>query len=247
MFDKQRATTFGANAASYDEYRPSYPAEVIDIILEGEPNLVVDAGCGTGIAARLVADRGVSVLGVEPDERMADVARSHGIDVTVSSIEQWDPVVCDAMYAAQAWHWVEPTAGAEAAAAALRPGGRWYGIWNYETNSLFGDCLERVYQRLAPELAGITARIVDDALRASVADAMQATGAFDELVVRQVEWSDALSVEAAVGRLATHSKHQQFEAKNAVGLDSALLAELAPHGERVTLPYTTRVFSVRRK
>ena len=39
-----------------------------------------DVGCGTGLAARLVAERGVKVLGVEPDERMAHVARRHGIE-----------------------------------------------------------------------------------------------------------------------------------------------------------------------
>ena len=54
------------------------------------------------------------VVGVDPDERMADVARRGGLAVEVSTIETWDPAgrVFDAAVAAQAWHWVDPVAGA---------------------------------------------------------------------------------------------------------------------------------------
>ena len=34
--------------------------------------------------------RGVPVLGIEIDERMADVARGHGVAVEVAAFETWD-------------------------------------------------------------------------------------------------------------------------------------------------------------
>jgi SAM-dependent methyltransferase len=46
-----------------------------------DPKLVVDAGCGTGIASRLFTRRGCRVVGVEPDPRMAAVARRYGLTV----------------------------------------------------------------------------------------------------------------------------------------------------------------------
>jgi trans-aconitate methyltransferase len=67
----QRSTIFGGEAERYDRFRPSYPAEIIDRLVEHRPAVAVDAGCGTGKAARLVVERDVAVVGVEPDHRMA--------------------------------------------------------------------------------------------------------------------------------------------------------------------------------
>lgn len=46
---------------------------------------VVDVGCGTGVAARQFQAAGCRVLGVEPDLRMAELARQTGVDVEVAS------------------------------------------------------------------------------------------------------------------------------------------------------------------
>src|SRR5207248_523841 len=82
-------------------------------------------GCGTGIASRPFQDRGCRVTGVEPDERMAAVARRHGLAVEVSRFEDWDPAGrrFDLVVSAQAWHWVDPARGAAQAERALRSGG----------------------------------------------------------------------------------------------------------------------------
>ena len=79
--NRSRAESFGAGARAYDRARPSYPSALIDDVLADGPRAVLDVGCGTGKLARLIAERGVPVLGVEIDERMAEVARAHGIDV----------------------------------------------------------------------------------------------------------------------------------------------------------------------
>ena len=87
---------------------------------------VLDVGCGTGIASRLLAAAGCRVLGVDADPRMAAAARELGTETQVAKFEDWDPAgrAFDAVVAAQAWHWVDPVAGAAKAAAVLRPGGR---------------------------------------------------------------------------------------------------------------------------
>jgi SAM-dependent methyltransferase len=84
----------------------------------------LDVGCGTGISARLFQAAGCRVLGVDPDPRMAELARQGGTETEVAKFEDWDPAdrTFDAVIAAQAWHWVDPVAGAAKAAAVLRPG-----------------------------------------------------------------------------------------------------------------------------
>src|SRR5262245_49009958 len=72
---------FTQRADDYAVYRPTYPAAAIDAILDGlgAPARLVaaDVGAGTGIASRLLAERGVRVLAVEPNAAMRAVAAAH--------------------------------------------------------------------------------------------------------------------------------------------------------------------------
>ena len=60
-------------------FRPPYPAEVYDTLLElmsGQPRILLDAGCGTGKIALGLLDRVDRVDAVDPSEAMLGVARS---------------------------------------------------------------------------------------------------------------------------------------------------------------------------
>ena len=106
--ERDRAESFGRVAAQYDQYRPGYPAALVDDLLGGGAQRVLDLGCGTGKAGRLFAARGADVLGVEIDPAMAEVARGHGLTVEVDSFEEWDDGgrTFDLVIAGQAWHWM---------------------------------------------------------------------------------------------------------------------------------------------
>lgn len=70
------AESFGSDAARYDRARPCYPAALVERIVAASPGPgILDVGCGTGIAARQFQAAGCRVLGVDPDARMADLAR----------------------------------------------------------------------------------------------------------------------------------------------------------------------------
>ncbi|TMD83661.1 MAG: class I SAM-dependent methyltransferase, partial [Chloroflexi bacterium] len=109
--NRRRAESFGADAERFDRTRPSYPAAMVDDLLASTPSRVLDVGCGTGKVARLFLAKGREVLGVEPDSRMVRVARSHGIQVEVSTFEAWEPAhrLFDLVVSGQAWHWVDPS------------------------------------------------------------------------------------------------------------------------------------------
>ena len=128
---------FSDRAADYVRYRPSYPAPAIDAIFEGlaEPGaiLAADVGAGTGIAARLLADRGARVVAIEPNAAMRESASPHdGVEWRAGTAEATgiagssvDLVVC-----AQAFHWFRAPAALEEFHRILRPGGRLALIWN---------------------------------------------------------------------------------------------------------------------
>jgi SAM-dependent methyltransferase len=87
--DRRRAGSFGVDAERYDRARPSYPQELIEELLSDSARSVLDVGCGTGIVGSLFQARGCDVLGVEPDARMARVARSRGLTVEIAPFERW--------------------------------------------------------------------------------------------------------------------------------------------------------------
>jgi SAM-dependent methyltransferase len=151
---RQMAGSFGSDAERYDRARPSYPAALVQRILAASPGReVLDVGCGTGIAARLFQAAGAAVLGVDPDARMAGLARQRGLEAEVAKFEDWDLAgrAFDAVIAGQAWHWVDPVAGAAKAAQALRPGGLLALFWNaFEQPPGLGDAFAAVYRRVLP-------------------------------------------------------------------------------------------------
>ena len=99
---------------------------------------------------------GCTVLGVEPDGRMAAFARRGGVEVEVevATFGAWDPAGrrFDAVVAGTAWHWVDPVAGAAKAAKAVRPGGLLAPFWHvFEPPSEVADAFAAVYQRVVPD------------------------------------------------------------------------------------------------
>ncbi|MHB1432061.1 MAG: class I SAM-dependent methyltransferase [Streptosporangiaceae bacterium] len=183
------AEGFGADAGRYDRARPSYPADLVQRIVDASPGRdVLDVGCGTGISSRLFAAAGCRVLGVDPDPRMAELARQAGTAAEVSRFEDWEPSgrKFDAVIAAQAWHWVDPVAGVAKAAAVLRPNGRFAVFWNAsgppaDLRAAFAGAFRQVLGD--SPVAGFWDRPAVEVYRAGcvrVADAVRQTGAFGE-------------------------------------------------------------------
>jgi len=213
--DDERRLSFGVDAEQYDRARPTYPAAVIDAVCEGgDVRRVLDVGCGTGIASQLFLDRGCEVVGVEPDDRMAAVARRRGVGVVASPFEAFSPPAepFDVVASAQAWHWVDQGIGPARAASALREGGRLALISNgYERGEL-RDELGAVYRQHAPELLVKTFVLGRPALslRAAHAEPIEACGRFGPVEERSFTWERTYSRDEWLDQLPTHSDHRSL-------------------------------------
>lgn len=197
------AQGFGADAEKYDRARPRYPSPLIDAIVDGLPgDRILDVGIGTGIAAEPFRDRGLTVVGVEPDPQMAAVARAKGLVVEAGRFEEWDPAgrTFDALVSGQTWHWIDPIAGAEKAARVLHAGARFAIFWNAlvpapDVAAEFATVFESLNTGLpfnpwaAPPQADPYGAILDRAV-----DGLRRTGAFGSVQRRALEW------QAIVGR-----------------------------------------------
>jgi SAM-dependent methyltransferase len=241
--DRLRADSFGDDAAQYDRARPSYPSELFDDLLPDDKCNVVDVGCGTGIVARLLAKRGCSVIGIEPDGRMAQLAMGHGLTVEISTFEDWDSHgrTFDVLTAGQSWHWVNPTRGAEKAAAVLRPGGRFGVFWNgLRHDPVVTEGFDRIYSRLAPHLLDDSVALGTNRPSGDPDDrAFRTLNAFTGLEERAYSWQRAYPTNAWLDELPTHSGHRTLPARVLSSVLDEVGELIEGLGGRIVVDYTT--------
>jgi SAM-dependent methyltransferase len=249
------ATSFGVDAERYDRARPPYPAELIERVRSASPGPdVLDVGCGTGVEGRQLRDSGCAVLGIEPDERMAQVARRHGLQVEVSTFEAWTPWerTFDAVVAGTAWHWIDPVAGAAKAAGLLRSGGLLAPFWHVTTApEPVHVALAEAVARVAPD-APVSARAERQGLTGysaileRTADGIRRAGRFAEPQqwvyhwrrnYRRAEWLDHLATTGILTRLPAPDRHDVL---------SAVAAVIDAGGGRITVEYSSVVVAARK-
>ena len=246
--DRHRAESFGSDAERYDRARPGYPDALVDELLAGSVALsVLDVGCGTGIASRLFQARGCQVLGIEPDQRMARLARSNALNVEIASFEDWQPRArrFDLLVSGQAWHWIDPEVGAARAAAVLRSGGRLGLFWNFGVFPAdVRGALAAVYTRLAPGLERYSVLLGNaDRRLDATADALQQTGRFTAPQLRTWSWTRAYTTEQWLELLLTHSDHQTLPAARRDRLIDAVGQTLDQLGGAFEMIYETHLVS----
>jgi SAM-dependent methyltransferase len=248
--DRRRASSFGEGAEQYDRVRPSYPRALIDHLMMERPTTVLDVGCGTGITSRLFEARGCEVVGLEPDARMASVARRQGTAVEEGTFEHWDARSrrFDLLIAGQAWHWVDPHLGASRAAEVLHPGGRLGLFWNQSNPTpQISEALQRAYVRCAPELAKHSVLLGqrDQSLYGAIADAVRATSRFETVSMRWFDHEATYPTEAWLELTATHSDHRTLPPDQLAELLTALRTEIDQCGGRVSVRYETTLVTGR--
>lgn len=150
---------FKGAAEGYARFRPSYPAALVDWVLAqadvGRGDRVADVGCGTGILTRLLAERGLEVTGIDPNEDMLAQARAAGGPADYHRGEAGATGLDGASVAlvtvAQAFHWFDAEAALAEFHRVLRPGGHVAVLWNLRAESPFMADYQALLRRFSSE------------------------------------------------------------------------------------------------
>lgn len=166
---------FSNRVADYIRYRPSYPAEVLEILRRESgltpQSVVADIGSGTGISAELFLRRGHTVYGVEPNEPMRSAAERllagypnfRSTAGTAEATTLADSSV-DLIIAAQAFHWFDRAKTRPEFVRILRPSGVFAILFNTRLvdKTPFLQGYEALSIEFATDYTTIDHRNVDD-------------------------------------------------------------------------------------
>ena len=219
---EQLRTTFESAAALYHQARPGYPDEIIDALvamaaLEPAAELL-EVGCATGKATLPLARRGFGITAVELGAALAAQARRNLADfgrVTVvnADFERWEPpagVTYDLVYAATAWHWIDPDVRYARAWRLLKPGGR-LAFWEAthvvppDGDPFFRE-IQDIYDEIGEGLPGGWEFPATETLADHSAE-IEASGLFSDVRLRRFGWEIRYTADAYISLLDTFSGH----------------------------------------
>jgi SAM-dependent methyltransferase len=147
----------------YVKFRPHYPRAVFEMLRDelgfGPDTIVADIGSGTGIATKPLLELGCTVYAVEPNVAMRGAAvlwlgrHQHLTNVAGAAEETTLPEhSLDAIVAAQAFHWFDPTKARKEFARILKPSGWVVLLWNDRVQEgSFYQAYEAIVRRFATD------------------------------------------------------------------------------------------------
>jgi SAM-dependent methyltransferase len=262
-FTEQRRTSFDAAAQLYDDIRPGYPEQMVDVVL-AYSQLQTDAraleiGAGTGQATAQFAWRGVAVHAVEPGVEMADFIRhkfdDSGLDVTVETADLETAVLerssFELVFASTSWHWLTPGVRWTIVSETIKPGGTLAAFWNipHWRRTALCPALDVVYQQSGADLTQLgpmaAAEVEHDALVAEWANDAPNREAFTDFRSGKFDWTETYSADDYVALLGTYGDHLTLDAEIRERLFASVREVIELAGGTIELPYTTHLLVAR--
>jgi SAM-dependent methyltransferase len=219
---EQLRVTFDSIAGNYHQARPEYPSALYDELIElaglRAGDRLLEIGCATGKATIPLADRGFSITCVELGTELAAAARRNlarypGVEVLQGAFEDCAPAAeggYSLVFAATAWHWIDPAVRYQKAWDLLRPGGH-LALW--ATDHVFpvdGDSffheIQPVYEEICEGRPDDWFTPRPDQMRDFAAE-ISGSGLFTDVQVRRFDWEIRYTADRYIALLDTFSNH----------------------------------------
>lgn len=221
--------SFNEAADIYDRIRPSYPADLFDVLfhmLPAEPQ-IIEVGPGTGQATKDLLARGASVHAIEIGPAMAAKLRSNlssdRLRVTVADFEAVGIPAgrADAVFSATAYHWISRQAQTDRPAELLRRGGIVAIVDLIQVDSPddagFFAASQPIYARYGQGHTGPPAPSRENADPA-IRHVLEADHRFDAVAVHRYDWNQTYSAADYRQLMLTYSGTRMMDESDRLGL-----------------------------
>ncbi len=221
--DRERLrVTFDSAAGSYHQARPDYPDELVDLLVrlaDLRPGAqLLEVGCGTGKATLALASRGFAITCIELGAELAAAAERNlaghaSVHIVHGAFESWQPLAgqtFDLVFAATAWHWIDPAVKYRRAWELLRTGGH-LAFWA-AAHVIPGDGdpffvqIQDVYDEIGEGVPRDRVLVRPGELADERAE-IEASGFFEDVQVRHIDWEISYDADGYIGLLETFSGH----------------------------------------
>ncbi len=218
---EQLRTTFDAAADLYQQARPEYPERLYDMLVEeaglAPGDALLEIGPATGKATLPLARRGFRITCVELGAALAAAARRAlaefpQVEVVEGAFEDWeapgDPYAL--VFAATAWHWLDPAVRYRRAWRLLRPGGH-LAFWS--ATHVFPEGGDPFFAEIQEIYDEIGEGSEEDLVRPRPGDLpdereeIEGSGLFGDVRVHHVDWEVVYDAEGYLALLDTFSGH----------------------------------------
>lgn len=229
-------------AEAYNKVRPRYSQQLCDRAIElaglAKDASILEIGCGPGNATVSFAQKGCSLVCLEPSLEAyqfasLNCAQYPNVEVINTTFEDWHlgERKFDAVLAATSLHWVSPEVRFSKTAAALRDRGTLILLWNATVQPQYDiyQIMHEVYQIHAPSLGKYEDRETQQQSLSKFAQAVSDSGKFDNLVAQYVPCTATYSIDDYLMLLSTYSPYIELEAHKRDTLFAALQAALVSH------------------
>lgn len=243
--------TFDEAPELYDRVRPGYPEQLFDDLASfaglRPGSRVLELGCGTGQATVPLAQRGYQVVAIELGGGLAELAQRKlasfpAVRVVHAAFETWplpaEPF--DLVFAATAFHWIDPEVRVARSADALRPGGALAVVSTHHVaggdEQFFADA-QGCYERWDPETPpGL--RLTPAADIPVDREQFDGSRRFGDVVFRRYERDLTYSAQEYHDLLLSYSGHRAMEVTARRHLLSCIVGLIdGCYGGRVTKRY----------
>ncbi|NEO91827.1 MAG: class I SAM-dependent methyltransferase [Moorea sp. SIO3G5] len=217
---EDKKTWYSSVAEAYDQARPRYPQQLINRAVElaqlPADGIILEVGCGPGIATTAFADLGFSIVAIEPSQESCQLARHNcsqypDVELINSTFEEWQHETgkFQAVLAATSFHWVSKEIRYQKTADALQDNGFLILLWNTSPQPNYQVCqlLNQLYQTQAPSLKPCEEIETHQQNLSQIAETVINSGQFQDLVSEHLVCDVTYSIDNYIALLSTLSPY----------------------------------------
>jgi len=248
MIDFER--TFDNTAVGYDRSRPAYPEELYQDIFEyrkiDAKSNVFEIGLGTGKATAPILETGCRLIGIEPGEHLADLAKEklkgyRNFSLYTNTLQDYvcPPESFDFIYSATAFHWIPEEYGYKRVYELLKSGGVFarfaYHAGPDKERKILTDEIQKLYA-LYLNATQSPKQFAEEEAR-KLAELAGRYG-FVDLKCRLYESTKDFTADEYMELLRTYPNHMALEPHAREKLFKGIHTAINKHGGVITVYYT---------
>lgn len=256
---KKESEMFDRTAEYYDTFRPSYPMEIIDKIISitnvNEHSKLLEIGAGSGKATTLFEPYNLNIFCVEPGENLVrngriKFSKFDNIKFEVGRFEELDLLSkqYDAIFSAQAFHWIPQPIGYEKCAYALKDNGYLALFWNMYIT--FDNQLDNELIEISNKYGGFADFLSADGCEKridSIVSGIQNSGYFNTPEVHRVLWNQSYNADEYIGFVKTGNSFVQKSEEEKLNAYNDIKKLADKHGGFINRPYLCVLYLASKK